>query len=164
MERSITNIGGKFFPAIGNGNLPQADSKKSELRYTAGTATVALVTLAGLASNTFLLPVAVNVPFVILQSVFLQCEFLDASPVAGFNCTQSAYLLINNVSNLDANAAFTAPLLNSSLPLNIQVGVNAARQISIATFLNGGDVNRLAGVTPAASDNVTFRLTVSYLV
>jgi hypothetical protein len=168
MERSITSIGGKIFPAIG-GNYklsPEGGKESFDYRYNRSAVTgVALAAITATGQADFTFTVQTLKPEIVLDYIAIRINFLDAA-AGTYNVSQLGIIVLTatlNNSDFDDPTSYVLPAdMAHGRPLNFRVALTSARQFTLRSLIQAGDVARLSGITPGAGDTVNFFATVGY--
>ena len=155
-------IGSRKFQSKDSGaRLGSPENKESLFYASMDLSTGAMTAINQARSISTGIQCVANSKIIKLVSVFFYISFFDAS--AGTNVlitkgTLQARSLANNPNGFDVYL----PVV-STMPLNIKMVLDDSNQALFTMSVNANDVFVDSGITPALTDTISYKLTISYI-
>lgn len=160
MEGKI-KIGDNYYPTPPQGKTELQQFSKSVFRIGTWVDTGALITLGANYTTPVLIVSAGSKKIITINWVNIKCQFID-SGAGRYNVSEAVVYGFNNLINLDQNVLNIFTNSYNTQPLNLDMSLNDLNQISMYAGIDGGDVERLTGITPGAGDTVQFHVNICY--
>lgn len=164
---SPINLGDRIFKTRNQGSsLTKVSELNKVIRWTTIDQDISTLALpSSQISVNALLPVSVNSSIVQILSIIPYARFIDSSVGSEYNVSDIVlvYFDKNNLVSFDGQFSPFLGVHGDTDNYTFSVQVNSARQIPISYQVFGGDVLMKTGITPAASDQIASKISVSYI-